>query len=88
MAVVPTARMVADESVALLHAASAGLGITCLPQSICGHHVARGELVRVLPRWSAGTVTTTALVPHRRSLLPSVRAVVDFLSAHGSWAPT
>ena len=75
-------RMVADESVALLHAASAGLGITCLPQSICGHHVARGELVRVLPRWTAGTVTTTALVPHRRSLLPSVRAVLDFLSAH------
>ncbi len=75
-------RMVADESVALLHAASAGLGITCLPQSICGHHVARGELVRVLPRWTAGTVTTTALVPHRRSLLPSVRAVLGFLSAH------
>jgi DNA-binding transcriptional LysR family regulator len=75
-----TPRMVVDESVALLHAASNGLGITCLPRSICVHHVARGELVRVLPRWSAGTVTTTALVPHRRSLLPSVRAVLDFLS--------
>ena len=75
-------RMVADESVALLQAATAGLGITCLPQSICGHHVASGELVRVLPRWSAGTVATTALVPHRRSLLPSVRVVLDFLSTH------
>jgi len=80
-------RLVADESVALLHAASAGLGITCLPQSICGHHVARGELVQVLPRWSAGTVTTTALVPHRRSLLPSVRAVLDFLSTHMATTP-
>jgi hypothetical protein len=31
-------------------------------------------------RWTAGSVTTTALVPHRRSLLPSVRVVLDFLS--------
>lgn len=76
----PQPRLVANESVALLHAATAGLGIVCLPETICQHHVARGELVRVLPRWVAGRVTTTALVPHRRSLLPSVRAVLDFLS--------
>ena len=77
----PQPRLVADESVALLHAATAGLGIVCLPESICQHHLARGELVRVLTRWTAGSVTTTALVPHRRSLLPSVRAVLDFLAA-------
>lgn len=77
----PQPRLVADESVALLHAATAGLGIVCLPDSICRHHLARGELARVLPRWTAGRVTTTALVPHRRSLLPSVRAVLDFLAA-------
>ena len=76
----PQPRLVANESVALLHAATAGLGIVCLPETICQHHLARGELVRVLPRWTAGSVTTTALVPHRRSLLPSVRAVLDFLS--------
>lgn len=76
----PQPRLVANESVALLHAATAGLGIVCLPETICQHHLARGELVRVLPRWTAGSVTTTALVPHRRSLLPSVRAVLDFLA--------
>ncbi len=76
----PQPRLVANESVALLHAATAGLGIVCLPETICQHHLARGELVRVLPRWTAGRVTTTALVPHRRSLLPSVRAVLDFLA--------
>lgn len=76
----PQPRLVADESVALLHAATAGLGIVCLPETICQHHLARGELVRVLARWTAGRVTTTALVPHRRSLLPSVRAVLDFLA--------
>jgi DNA-binding transcriptional LysR family regulator len=76
----PQPRLVADESVALLHTAAAGLGIASLPESICRHHVARGELVRVLPAWNAGSVTTTALVPHRRSLLPSVRAVLGFLA--------
>lgn len=76
----PRVRMFADESVTLLHAATAGLGIACLPESICSHHLGRGELVRVLPGWTAGIVTTTALVPHRRSLLPSVRAVLDFLA--------
>jgi DNA-binding transcriptional LysR family regulator len=76
----PQPRLVANESVALLHAATAGLGIVCLPETICQHHLARGEMVRVLPRWTAGRVTTTALVPHRRSLLPSVRVVLDFLA--------
>jgi DNA-binding transcriptional LysR family regulator len=73
-------RLVADETVTLLHAAAAGLGIAPLPQGVCQPHLASGALVRVLPRWTAGRVTTTALVPHRRSLLPSVRVVLDFLA--------
>lgn len=64
----------------LLRAAAAGLGIACLPQSFCRADRAAGTLVRVLPGWSAGTVTTTLLMPHRRGLLPSVRAVVGFLT--------
>jgi DNA-binding transcriptional LysR family regulator len=75
----PRARMVADESVTLLQAAAAGLGIAPLPAGFCERHEAAGELVRILPRWKAGQVTTTALVPHRRSLLPSVRIVLRFL---------
>lgn len=76
----PRARLVADESVALVHAAAAGLGIVPLPEGICARHLESGDLVRVLPRWTAGQVVTTALVPHRRSLLPSVRAVLEFLA--------
>jgi DNA-binding transcriptional LysR family regulator len=72
-------RMVADESVTLLEAAAQGLGIASLPTSLCEYHLACGRLVRILPQWTAGRVTTTALVPHRRSLLPSVRAVLRFL---------
>ena len=77
----PHARMVADEPVTLLQAAAAGLGIAPLPYGLCERPLAAGELVRILPRWTAGLVTTTALVPHRRSLLPSVRAVLGFLEA-------
>lgn len=79
--VTPRPRMVADESVVLLQAATADLGITCLPEAMCRDAVARGSIVRVLPEWSAGSVTTTLLMPHRRGQLPAVRAVVDFLCA-------
>jgi hypothetical protein len=47
---------------------------------MCGAAFARGDLAPVLPAWSAGTVTTTLLMPHRRGQLPSVRAVADFLA--------
>lgn len=76
----PKLRMMANESTVLLRAVGAGLGLTCLPASFCREAIQSGELIRVLPRWTAGAVTTTILMPHRRGQLPSVRAVVDFLS--------
>lgn len=76
----PRLRMMANESTVLIRAASAGLGLACLPSSICRDAIRSGELVRILPRWSAGTVTTTILMPHRRGQLPGVRAVIDFLA--------
>lgn len=83
--VAPRARFFADESVALLEAAKAGLGITALPRSISAAAVADGSVVPVLPDWQAGEVTTTVLTTHRRGQLPAVRAVVDFLA--GSLRP-
>ena len=76
---VPQARFFADESMILLEAAAAGLGIACLPTKLCRQSVDQGRLERVLPRWSTPGVTTTLLMPHRRGQLPSVRAVADFL---------
>jgi hypothetical protein len=35
--------------------------------------------VRVLPAWTAGSVMTTILTPHKRGQLPAVRTVIDFL---------
>lgn len=77
--VTPLARMVADESLLLMAAAAEGLGVAPLPEPFCLTHLASGQLVRVLPGWAAGEVTTTLLTTHRRGQLPAVRAVIDFL---------
>ncbi|MGX6571172.1 LysR substrate-binding domain-containing protein [Cupriavidus necator] len=77
--VTPVPRMTVNESAVLLGAAVAGLGIVPLPQELCRAALAAGELVRVLPDWTAGSVTTTLLMPARRGQLPGVRATVDFL---------
>ncbi|QRM31815.1 LysR family transcriptional regulator [Microvirga sp. VF16] len=77
--VTPASRLVADESMVLLKAAAAGLGIACLPEAMSAPLVGAGELAAVLPDWSAGSVTSTILTPHRRSELPAVRTVIDFL---------
>lgn len=75
----PQPKFSANESSVLLAAATAGLGIACLPRKLCAAAMKAGTLVRVLPAWTAGNVTTTLLMPHRRGQLPSVRAVADLL---------
>ena len=77
--VAPRPRFHADESIPLLMAAESGLGIVCLPELISDDAVRQRRLVRVLPDWTAGRVTTTILTPHKRGQLPAVRAVIDFL---------
>jgi DNA-binding transcriptional LysR family regulator len=78
--ITPKARLVADESLVLLRGAIAGLGIACLPEAMSAALVESGDLIQVLPDWSAGSVTSTILTPHRRSQLPAIRAVIDFLA--------
>jgi DNA-binding transcriptional LysR family regulator len=78
--VTPAARLAADESSVLLRAAAAGLGIACLPEAMSAALLESGALTQVLPDWTAGSVTSTILTPHRRSVLPAARAVIDFLA--------
>lgn len=80
VAVSPRARYHANEGTALLEAAKAGLGIARLPRGLCEAPIRLGRLRRILPEWTAGTVTTTLLTPHRRGRLPSVRIVADLLA--------
>jgi len=76
----PRSRFIADETLVLLRAASAGLGIACLPEGSCRAAMERKEIVRVLPDWTAGAVITSILTTHRRGQLPGIRAVVAFLA--------
>lgn len=79
VAATPQARMVANEGRVLAAAAVAGLGIAVLPERLCAAELGDGRLLRVLPAWNAGSVTTSLLMPHRRGQLPGVRATVEFL---------
>jgi DNA-binding transcriptional LysR family regulator len=74
-------RLIHTDMVSLKHAAIAGVGIVALPAYVSRVDVRSGALRRVLPDWSAGESTLTALVPHRQGLLPAVRAFVDCLAA-------
>lgn len=86
--VAPRPQLHADESVVLMKAAEAGLGIVCLPETISAQAVKEGRLVPVLPAWTAGRVTTTLLTPHKRGQLPAVRAVIDFLAQNDAVVST
>jgi DNA-binding transcriptional LysR family regulator len=78
--VAPASSFVADESIVLLKAAAAGLGVVCAPETMSADARAAGTLATVLPEWEAGAVWTTLLTPSRRGQLPAVRAVIDFLA--------
>ena len=68
---------VATLRLAALH----GVGIVGLPMSVIGPDVREGRLVDALPGWALPTAIAYALFPSRRGLLPSVRALLDFLAA-------
>ncbi|MBW6423403.1 LysR family transcriptional regulator [Rhizobium sp. XQZ8] len=80
VSITPKPVIAADEPMVMMKAALAGLGLAFLPTSVCHDALAEGRLVRLLPEWTAGSITTTILMPHRRGQLPAVRAVVDFLT--------
>lgn len=72
-------RLVTDDMAALREAAIKGVGIVQLPTMMVWQDVQAGRLVHVLPRWIPKSGIIHAVFPSRRGLLPSVRALVDFL---------
>lgn len=72
-------RLVTDDMHALLAAAMAGLGVVQLPGMVMGDELRSGRLVKVLPQWCSKGAVVHAVFPSRRGLLPSVRALIDFL---------
>lgn len=73
-------RLVTDDMVTLRAAALRGLGIAQLPRLIGDDDLASGALIDVLPNWAPRSGQLQAVFPARRGLLPSVRALIDFLA--------
>jgi DNA-binding transcriptional LysR family regulator len=61
-----------------------GLGILMTPLGVCGRELERGELVRLLPEWDAGTVELNAVYANGRAAKPSARAFVDYPFDHSA----
>jgi len=64
----------------LTHAAVAGIGIALLPDPVTAELVRHGKLQMVLPEWRTPQGIIHIIFTSRRGLLPSVRAVIDFLA--------
>lgn len=72
-------RLVTDDVFTLREAAIAGLGVVRMPLIVAGGDLLDGRLVSVLPAWRPRGGIFHAVFPSRRGLLPSVRALLDFL---------
>ena len=79
MAIHHQPRLVTGSMPALRAAAVAGVGIVQLPTMMTGADLERGELVHVLPGWAPRSEIIHVVFASRRGLLPSVRALIDFL---------
>jgi len=73
-------RFVTEDMVALRLAALRGVGACQFPTFVVQEDVAAGRLIDILPEWTPKAGIIHAVFPTRRGLLPSVRALLDFLA--------
>lgn len=74
-------RFVTEDMVALRLAALRGVGVCQLPTFVVADDLKAGRLIGLLPEWSPKAGIIHAVFPSRRGLLPSVRTLLDFLTA-------
>ncbi len=74
-------QLLSDDLGTLRQAVLEGVGIGGLPLCVVSRDLAERRLVRVLPEWTPVEGMVVAMFPSRRGLLPSVRALIDFLAA-------
>ncbi|MDH4989110.1 LysR substrate-binding domain-containing protein [Aminobacter anthyllidis] len=75
-----TPRLASNDIFAVAAAARAGAGIAALPASVCGDDIRTGELIHILPDWTAGATMVSALLPSKQGVLPAVRALLDHIT--------
>jgi DNA-binding transcriptional LysR family regulator len=74
-------RLVSDDMIALRTAAIIGVGIVHLPLLMVSDEIREGKLMHLLPGWAPKRHVVHAVYPSKRGLLPSVRVLLDYLSA-------
>jgi len=70
-----------EDMMALRLAALRGIGVCQFPAFLVADDLKSGRLVGLLPQWAPKAGIIHALFPSRRGLLPSVRALLEFLAA-------
>ena len=75
-----TPKFISNDMITLRSAAIIGIGVVKLPAMFIQDELAREVLVKVLPTWTLNREIIHAVYPSRRGMLPSVRALIDFLS--------
>ncbi len=73
-------RLVSDDLAAIRAAALEGVGIAQVPVLMVESDIKAGRLIDVLPSWRPRNGIVHAIFPSRRGLLPSIRALLDFLA--------
>ena len=73
-------RYITRGMLALRTAALAGVGVVLLPKMVVLDELRSGELMQVLSQWMPRRDVVHAVFASRRGLLPSVRALVDYLA--------
>lgn len=74
-------RMSSDNTQMLLAATLAGTGITYGPSFVFGQHLARGELIRLLPDYRTSELAIHAVYPTARHVSLKLRRFIDQLVA-------
>lgn len=77
-------RLITSDLTALHFAALEGVGITQLPRTTVIEDIKEGRLVEVLPQWQLASAMIYAAFSSRRGMLPSVRALIDYLTTEFS----
>ncbi|HEX2012962.1 MAG TPA: LysR family transcriptional regulator [Roseateles sp.] len=84
---VPEKRSLINAPDLLLQLACAGVGITAVPDHFAREHVARGELVRVLPDWCLAPAACWAVFPERRLMPLRSRLFMEAMAQRLSSCP-
>jgi len=76
------AKLVTSDMRVQFAAAVEGIGVALLPEPIVSSALTEGTLERLLPEWSGAPNHIHLVYRSPRGILPSVRSLIDYLSAH------